>query len=132
MEKSDKNNNVQLVIHSRRSIGQKAADALTKYAGSWGFIIFFFVFLLLWVLLNVYFFVSYKIGEPWDPYPFILLNLVLSCLAAIQAPIILMSQNRQTQRDRLKSEYDYQINKKAEREIREIQSLLKKHFEKKK
>ena len=63
--------------------------------------------------LNVYFFIEYKIGEPWDPYPFILLNLVLSCLAAIQAPIILMSQNRTAQRDRLKAEFDYRINKKA-------------------
>jgi len=62
----------------------------------------------------------------WDPYPFILLNLVLSCLAAIQAPIILMSQNRQSQKDRLKAEYDYKVNRRAEKEIREIKKLLQK------
>ena len=120
----EKEGNVQLVIHGKRTIGQRAADALTKYAGSWIFIISFFVFLLLWVLSNVYFFIQYELGNPWDPYPFILLNLVLSCLAAIQAPVILMSQNRQAEKDRLKAEYDYQVNRKAEREIRDMQGDL--------
>jgi uncharacterized membrane protein len=109
---------------NKLSLGQKAADNLAKWAGSWTFIISFFIFLIIWILLNVYFLMKYQFGNPWDPYPFILLNLVLSCLAAIQAPIILMSQNRQAQRDRINSEYDYQVNRKAEREIQEIQKQL--------
>lgn len=107
-----------------RTVGQKAADFLTKSAGSWTFIILFGVFIILWMAINSYFLIMYERGNPWDPYPFILLNLVLSCLAAIQAPIILMSQNRQSEKDRIKAEYDYQINKKAEKEIREIKNLL--------
>jgi uncharacterized membrane protein len=102
-----------------RTLGQKASDALAKGAGSWTFIIGFFIFLALWMSANILMWV-----KEWDPYPFILLNLVLSCLAAIQAPIILMSQNRSAQRDRLKAEFDYRINKKAEKEIREIKNLL--------
>lgn len=102
------------------TLGQRAADALTKHAGSWGFILFFALFLTVWMLINVHFLVQYE-KQPFDPYPFILLNLVLSCLAAIQAPIILMSQNRQTQRDRLRAEYDYAVNKKAEKEIEKLQ-----------
>jgi uncharacterized membrane protein len=106
-------------IKYKRTFGQKAADWVTKWAGSWYFIIGFFIFLFLWVGANILMWV-----KEWDPYPFILLNLVLSCLAAIQAPIILMSQNRQAQRDRLKAEFDYRINKKAEKEIQEIKELL--------
>ncbi len=109
-----------------KTLGQKASDKLTKWAGSWTFIISFFVFLGLWMAANVLMWV-----QKWDAYPFILLNLVLSCVAAIQAPIILMSQNRQTQRDRLKAEYDYRINRKAEQEIREIRNLLRRKFKKK-
>jgi uncharacterized membrane protein len=108
----------------RRTFGQKSADVLTKWAGSWTFILSLFVLLVVWMLINGYFLIQYKTGNPFDPYPFILLNLILSCLAAIQAPIILMSQNRQTQRDRLKEEYDHRINKKAEEEIRQIKRLL--------
>jgi len=104
-----------------QTLGQKAADWLTKWAGSWVFIITFLVFLVIWIIVNTAWIVF---GKSWDPYPFILLNLALSCLAAIQAPIILMSQNRQTQRDRIKSEYDYSINRKAEREIQEIKVQL--------
>ncbi|MFA5174073.1 MAG: DUF1003 domain-containing protein [Candidatus Pacearchaeota archaeon] len=110
-------------IHPQKrglTFGQKASDFLTKSAGSWGFIISFLIFIGIWMALNIYAWISH-----WDPYPFILLNLVLSCLAAIQAPIILMSQNRQTQRDRLMAEYDYKVNKKAEKEIQEIISTLK-------
>lgn len=116
--------------HSHRTVGQKAADALTKVAGSWIFILSLFAFLIGWMILNSYIFFKYSQGAPFDPYPFILLNLVLSCLAAIQAPIILMSQNRLAQRDRIKAEYDYRINKKAEEEIREIKDILSKHFRK--
>jgi uncharacterized membrane protein len=106
-------------IKYKRTFGQKAADWVTKWAGSWFFIIGFFIFLFLWIVANVLMWIN-----QWDPYPFILLNLVLSCLAAVQAPIILMSQNRQAQRDRIKAEFDYRINKKAEKEIREIKNLL--------
>lgn len=114
-----------------RTTGQKAADALTKWAGSWAFIISFGIFLVIWMLINGYLLIQYKIGKPWDPYPFILLNLVLSCIAAIQAPIILMSQNRQAEKDRLKAQYDYAVNRKAEKEIREIKNLLLKKHKKK-
>ena len=110
---------VRKIIHGERTLGQKSVDGLAKYAGSWGFIIIFFVFLFIWMAANVYAWLN-----TWDPYPFILLNLVLSCLAAIQAPIILMSQNRQAQKDRQKSSWDYNINKKAEKEIEEIQKQL--------
>lgn len=106
-------------IKYKRTFGQKAADWVTKWAGSWYFIISIFIFLFLWMGANVLMWIN-----QWDPYPFILLNLVLSCLAAIQAPIILMSQNRQAQKDRVKAEFDYRINKKAEKEIREIKNLL--------
>lgn len=108
-----------------RTHGQKAADTITKIAGSWGFIIFFFGFLIIWIAFNAYVLIRYEIGKPWDNYPFILLNLILSCFAAFQAPIILMSQNREAQRDRIRSEYDYQVNRKAEKEIEEIQEQLK-------
>ena len=103
----------------RRSFGQKAADGLAKWAGSWAFILFFFIFLGLWISANVYAWV-----QEWDPYPFILLNLVLSCVAAIQAPVILMSQNRAAQRDRLRAENDYKVNRKAEREITTMRKQL--------
>jgi len=109
----------------RLTLGQRAADALTKWAGSWTFILMFLFFLIAWIFINGYFLVKYY-QKAFDPYPFILLNLTLSCLAAIQAPIILMSQNRSAQRDRLRAEYDYQVNKKAEKEIQEIKSQLDK------
>jgi len=104
-------------IHDKRKLtmGQRTADFLTTWAGSWFFIIGFLVVLVLWMLANIYAWIN-----TWDPYPFILLNLVLSCLAAIQAPIILMSQNRSSQKDRLRAEYDYQVNRTAEKEIKEI------------
>ncbi len=109
---------------TRRTFGQKAADKLTRFAGSWAFIIMFFSFLAAWMILNAYFLVNLEKGS-FDPYPFILLNLILSCLAAVQAPIILMSQNRQAQRDRLRTEYDYEIDRKAERGIQEIKKEIK-------
>jgi len=105
------------------TFGQKAADSLTKWAGSWIFISLFLIFLVLWIIINVYLFAS--INKPsFDPYPFILLNLVLSSLAAIQAPIILMSQNREGERDRIRAEYDYAVNRKAEKEVREVKDSL--------
>ena len=114
-----------------KTFGQKAADWIAKWAGSWAFIILFFIFIGVWITTNGYFLLKYVKEGVMDPYPFILLNLALSCLAAIQAPIILMSQNRQAQRDRIKVDYDYHINKKAEKEIREIKSLLMKKHRKK-
>ena len=107
------------VLAHKRTLGQKAADGLTKIAGSWGFISGFIIFLIVWMMTNVYAWIN-----QWDPYPFILLNLVLSTIAAIQAPIILMSQNREEQRDRIRAEYDYKVNVKAEKEIEQIQKQL--------
>ena len=114
-----------------KTFGQKASDFMTKWAGSWVFIILFFIFLGIWMATNGYFVLKFMGEGIEDPYPFILLNLALSCLAAIQAPIILMSQNRQAQRDRFKAEFDYRINRKAEKEIREIKNLLIKRRKKK-
>jgi uncharacterized membrane protein len=101
------------------TFGQRSADKLTKLAGSWTFIISFLIVLILWILTNIYAWIN-----SWDPYPFILLNLLLSCIAAIQAPIILMSQNRESQIDRQRAEYDYLVNRKAEKEIEQIQKQL--------
>lgn len=104
--------------HHRLTLGEQCADFITAFAGSWLFLFLFFFFLFLWMLLNIYALFS------WDPYPFILLNLILSTLAAVQAPIILMSQNRSAQRDRLHAKYDYDVNRKAEREIQHVQKDL--------
>lgn len=106
--------NIEPEIESRLTFGQKLADKIAAFGGSWTFISLFFGFLLLWMAINVWLLAT----KPFDPYPFILLNLILSCLAAIQAPIIMMSQNRQEQKDRLRSEHDYKVNLKAELEIR--------------
>lgn len=116
---------IHKLIHGRRTFGQRASDMLTRYAGSWGFIFGFSVFLVLWMATNVYAWIN-----TWDPYPFILLNLVLSCLAAIQAPIILMSQNRQGEKDRQKAEFDYRINRKTQKDVEEIKILLSKQLNK--
>lgn len=94
--------------------GQRVADKIAEFGGSWTFILLFFAFLLAWMAVNVWL----LINKPFDPYPFILLNLILSCLAAIQAPIIMMSQNRQEEKDRQRAEHDYHVNLKAELEIR--------------
>jgi uncharacterized membrane protein len=96
------------------SFGQKIADKIAAFGGSWTFIVSFFSFIVIWMLSNLI--VISK--HPFDPFPFILLNLILSCIAAIQAPIIMMSQNRQEQKDRIRSENDYKINVKAELEIK--------------
>ena len=99
-----------------QTFGQRAADGIAKWAGSWVFILSFLVILVLWMILNT----SMVLFGVWDLYPFILLNLVLSTLAALQAPVILMSQNRQSQKDRIKAEYDYRVNRRAERGIEKI------------
>lgn len=106
--------NIEPEIEKKLTYGQKIADRIAEFGGSWTFIIIFFSFILLWMATNIVF-LSMK---AFDPYPFILLNLILSCLAAVQAPIIMMSQNRQEQKDRSRSEHDYKVNLKAELEIR--------------
>lgn len=112
------------VFKHKRSIGQKAADALTKITGSWTFIIIFLIFLTIWILSEGYFILKF-IGENLnDPYPFVFLNLILGMINAILAPIILMSQNRGNQIQRLKIEHDFEINKKSEREVSEIKKQL--------
>ena len=98
-----------------KTTGQRAADAVAKFGGSWTFIILFGVVLICWVILNSVILANYN--KAFDPYPYILLNLFLSMLASIQAPIILMSQNRQAELDRINAEHDYEVNLKAELEI---------------
>jgi len=102
------------------SRGQKLADKVAKFGGSWGFIIIFFLVLGVWVLYNT----MAPRGDNFDPYPFILMNLVLSCIAAVQAPVIMMSQNRQEEKDRKRSENDYLINLKAELELRSLHQKM--------
>lgn len=105
---------IQEELESQLTIGQKLADRVAGFGGSWIFIITFFSFIVLWMIVNIVILKS----QSFDPFPFILLNLLLSCLAAIQAPIIMMSQNRQEQKDRVRGEHDYKINLKAELEIK--------------
>ena len=104
----------------KRNFGQAVADRIATFGGSWTFILSFLGFLACWIALNV----IHLTTEVFDPYPFILLNLILSCIAALQAPVIMMSQNRQEAKDRLRSENDYQINLKAELEIRLLHDKL--------
>jgi uncharacterized membrane protein len=96
------------------TFGQRIADKVASFGGSWTFIISFGIFILLWISLNVF----WLLDKGFDPYPFILLNLILSCIAALQAPVIMMSQNRQEEKDRERSKNDYMINLKSELEIR--------------
>ena len=103
-----------------RTFGERLSDGIASFGGSWRFIITFGVLLVLWILANTFLWAA----RPPDPYPFILLNLVLSCIAALQAPVIMMSQNRQESRDRQRAEQDYQINLKAELEIRHLHEKL--------
>lgn len=100
--------------------GERLADRIASFGGSWQFIAAFFLFIAAWIATNAFLLGS----RPMDPYPFILLNLMLSCLAAIQAPIIMMSQNRQEAKDRLRSQHDYQVNLKAELEIRHLHEKI--------
>jgi uncharacterized membrane protein len=110
------------LIDEAETFGERIADRVASFGGSWTFIISFGVTLLLYVGLNVYL-LSTR-GKTWDPYPFILLNLFLSMLAAIQAPVIMMSQNRQDSRDRLRSELDFEVNRRAESEIQALSRKL--------
>ncbi len=99
----------------RYTLGQRAADKIAKFAGSWAFIFSFTGGLVLWMVIN-----AVLASKAFDPYPFILLNLVLSCVAAIQAPLIMMSQNRQEEKDRRRAENDYKVNLKTEIMIEDI------------
>ena len=122
--------NIQDEMEAELTFQQRLADKIAEFGGSWVFIITFFSFILVWMILNIWILTT----GPFDPFPFILLNLILSCLAAIQAPIIMMSQNRKEQKDRKRSEYDYKINLKAELEIKllseKIDHLLVHHNKK--
>lgn len=112
--------NVNKMFERDLSFGEKMADRVAKFGGSWKFIIAFLVVLVGWMIFNS----LYLYNDAFDPYPFILLNLVLSCLAAIQAPIIMMSQNRQAEKDRLQANEEYCTNLKAELEIQQLHSKL--------
>jgi uncharacterized membrane protein len=105
------------------TIGQKIADKVASFGGSWTFIISFLVFIIIWISINVFWFLN----KGYDPYPFILLNLILSCIAALQAPVIMMSQNRQEEKDRARARKDYMINLKSELEIRTLHEKID-HF----
>ncbi|HEX9818379.1 MAG TPA: DUF1003 domain-containing protein [Methylomirabilota bacterium] len=107
------------VIAERLTLGDRLADAVARFGGSWSFIIAFGVVLVAWAAVNVA-----LVTRAWDPYPFILLNLFLSMLAAVQAPVIMMSQNRQDAKDRLRSELDFAVNRKAEAEIIQLAAKL--------
>jgi uncharacterized membrane protein len=117
----------QLIIHNLLNPpleiltqGQKISDKVARFGGSWKFIILFGVILTLWIIFNVVALGHFK----FDPYPFILMNLILSCIAALQAPVIMMSQNRQEEKDRKRSENDYLINLKAEMQIRSLHQKM--------
>lgn len=101
--------------HEKYTLGQRAADYIAKFAGSWAFIFSFTAVLILWMVIN-----AVLAAKAFDPYPFILLNLVLSCVAAIQAPLIMMSQNRQEEKDRRRAENDYKVNLKTEIMIEDL------------
>ena len=102
------------------TFGQRLADKVASFGGSWTFIIYFGIFILIWILLNI----ILLINKGFDPYPFILLNLILSCIASIQAPVIMMSQNRQEDKDRKRGKNDYMINLKSELEIRMLHEKI--------
>lgn len=112
--------NTEEEFSSDVSFGGRVSDLLAKFGGSWTFIIFFLVVIVIWMAINA----AIVGGVNFDPFPFILLNLLLSCLAALQAPVILMSQNRQELKDRMRAENDYQVNLKAELEIRHLHEKM--------
>jgi uncharacterized membrane protein len=105
---------------AKSTFGQRIADRVASFGGSWTFIIIFVTFLLGWIAINIVLLAN----KGWDPYPFILLNLILSCVAALQAPVIMMSQNRQGEKDRDKAENDYMVNLKSELEIRMLHEKI--------
>jgi uncharacterized membrane protein len=112
--------NINLEFDKTLTLGERLSDKLAAFGGSWRFIIIFFILLAIWILTNS---IS-LLNKSFDPYPFILLNLILSCLAAIQAPIIMMSQNRMETKDRIRARNDYAVNLKAELEIRNLNERI--------
>ncbi|MCJ7663645.1 MAG: DUF1003 domain-containing protein [Desulfobacterales bacterium] len=112
--------NINVEFEEQLTRGERLADRFAAFGGSWRFIGIFAAVLLVWIVMNT----AVLIWKPFDPYPYILLNLVLSCIAAMQAPIIMMSQNRQEDKDRLRSQHDYLINLKAELEIRQLHEKI--------
>lgn len=108
------------ISEEKLSLSERLADKVAEFGGSWRFIIFFLLLMALWIFVNVYLLKE----KQFDPYPFILLNLILSCVAALQAPVIMMSQNRKEDKDRKRSENDYLINLKAEIEIRNLHQKI--------
>lgn len=112
--------NINQQFDKELTLGEKTADKVAAFGGSWKFIITFMSIMMVWIIINAFILIK----KPFDPYPFILLNLILSCLAALQAPIIMMSQNRQEDKDRMRSEYDYKTNLKAELEIRHLNEKM--------
>lgn len=112
--------NIETEFEQETTFGQRLSDKLASFGGSWTFLILFGGTLLIWIAVNS----ITLLAKPFDPYPYILLNLVLSCLAAVQAPVIMMSQNRQEAKDRLRSQHDYQVNLKAELEIRHLHEKI--------
>jgi uncharacterized membrane protein len=112
--------NINIEYDKRVTLGEKLSDKLASFGGSWNFILIFFALLAAWIIFNS---ISLS-GKNFDPYPFILLNLILSCLAAIQAPIIMMSQNRMEAKDRIRAKNDYAVNLKAELEIRNLNERI--------
>lgn len=121
-ERRHVSHNVNRAFHERLSLGQRLADRMTAFGGSWTFIGLAMVVLVVWFVLNSV--VLKRVGRPFDPFPFILLNLVLSCIAALQAPVIMMSQNRQEAKDRMAAEHDYEVNLKAELEVMALHEKL--------
>lgn len=120
VNRSHLSHNINTEIDDSRSFGERVADGVAAFGGSWTFIFIFAGILIFWVILNSF----VLLDRSFDPYPYILLNLFLSMLAALQAPIIMMSQNRQAARDRLDAAHDYEVNLKAELEIHYIQEKL--------
>lgn len=109
-------------FEAQLTFGERLSDRVAEFGGSWSFIIGFGGIIVAWVVLNAYILVNW--GSPFDPYPFIFLNLVLSMVAAVQAPVIMMSQNRQADKDRLAAQHDYEVNLKAEIEIAALHEKL--------
>ena len=112
--------NINTEFEGKLTVGARVADKVAEFGGSWNFIILFGAIIFVWITINA----VALLFKPFDPYPFILLNLLLSCLAALQAPVIMMSQNRQESKDRLRSEHDYKVNLKAELEIQHLNEKI--------
>lgn len=102
--------NINTEMHKTSTLGERMSDRMAKFAGSWRFLIFFGVVVFTWGIVNT----TWVLARPFDPYPYVFLNLVLACIASMQAPIIMMSQNRESQKDRIRAENDYLINLKSE------------------